>query len=158
MKTKHKVSIGIVAAFLLFIFARAFNGCDNSDAPKEITFEYFADKLLAQHYISKVLIVNNDHAEIYLTEEALKMPEFKESYRTPGPNFIIKIVSMDSFMQMLTDAQKNFNDNDKVYPEIVTRAEFARFFLSWIAPFIVITIVVGIFITLVVLLIIRLTK
>lgn len=98
---------------------------------QEETFPWFVDNVLTPHYVSKILIVNNDEADIYLTKDALKLPQFKDVSNNPGPQYDIKIISGESFMQMLTDAQKNFPDNEKIYPEKSNQTDWSNI-LSWI--------------------------
>jgi len=93
----------------------------------------FKDQMLMPHYVSKILIVNNDEADVYLTQEALKLPQFKEVANNPGPQYDIKILSGESFMQMLGDAQKDFPDNEKIYPQKDNRTDWGNY-ISWLLP------------------------
>jgi cell division protease FtsH len=105
---------------------------------KEINFPYFKDNLLANHYVARIVVVNNDAAEIYLKPEALSLPQFKEFNQksmggATGPQYFIKILSGDSFMQNLNEAQKDFPDTDKIYPEKASRYEWGDI-LTYVLP------------------------
>lgn len=91
---------------------------------QQINFQYFQDSLLKPHYVAKVTIVNNDIAEVSLKPEALSLPKFKNLSRNP-PQFSMKIISGDSFKQDLNDAQKTFQDPDKIYPDKTSRYDFS---------------------------------
>ena len=101
---------------------------------QEISFPSFVEKALAPKYVSKIVIVNNDEADIYLKPDALKLPQFKDVARNPaGPHYSIKIISGDSFVQMLNDAQKTYADDEKIYPEKDTRTDWSGY-IQWLLP------------------------
>ncbi len=125
---------GIIVAVILVI---AEIGSMNF-SEEEITFPNFVTTLLVPHYVSKITVVNNDYAEIYLTAEALALDKFKhfEDHQIGGgggAQYRIKILSADSFYQMLNDAEKGFPDDEKIYPDKVTRFEVTDL-LGWIIP------------------------
>ncbi|HTB31249.1 MAG TPA: ATP-dependent zinc metalloprotease FtsH [Bacteroidia bacterium] len=101
---------------------------------QEISFPSFVEKALAPRLVSKIVIVNNDVAEVYLKPQALTLPQFKDVAHTQtGPQYDIKIISGDSFMQMLNDAQKTYPDNEKIYPEKDTRTDWTGY-IQWLLP------------------------
>jgi ATP-dependent metalloprotease FtsH len=66
--------------------------------------------------------------------DALKLPQFKDVAKNPaGPQYAVKIISGDSFMQMLNDAQKTYPDNEKIYPEKDTRTDWTNY-LTYLLP------------------------
>jgi cell division protease FtsH len=126
---------GIIVAVILAI---AEIGSINF-SEEEITFPNFVTTLLIPHYVSKITVVNSDYAEVYLSPEALALPQFKHfndhgiGTAGGGAQYKIKILSADSFYQMLNDAEKGFPDNEKIYPDKVTRFEVTDL-LGWILP------------------------
>lgn len=97
---------------------------------KEVNYNYFKDSLLAKHYVSRIVIVNNDVAEVYLKPEALSLPQFKEFNQknlvgvSNSPQFTVKVVSGETFVEELNQDQKDFADNDKIYPGKASRYEW----------------------------------
>jgi AFG3 family protein len=106
---------------------------------QEISFPYFVENILTPHYVSRIVVVNNDIAEIYLKPEALSLPQFKtfneHGLGTSGGSaqYKIKILSGDSFQQNLSDAQKSFADNQKIYPEKASRYDWSDV-LTYVFP------------------------
>ncbi len=117
---------------LALIITEVFNTVNTNT--QEISFPSFVEKALSPRYVSKIVIVNNDEADIYLKPDALKLPQFKDVARNPGgPQFNVKIISGDSFMQMLNDAQKTYPDNEKIYPEKDTRTDWTGY-IQYLVP------------------------
>jgi AFG3 family protein len=105
---------------------------------KEINFQYFKENLLATHYVSRIVVVNNDAAEIYLKPEALSLPQFKEFSQKgaaagSGPQYYVKIMSGDNFASNLNEAQKDYPDTDKIYPEKASRYDWGDI-LTYVFP------------------------
>ena len=117
---------------LALIVTEVFNTVNTNT--QEISFPAFVEKALAPKYVAKIVIVNNDEADIYLKPDALKLPQFKDVARSQGgPQFNVKIISGDSFMQMLNDAQKTYPDNEKIYPEKDTRTDWTGY-IQYLVP------------------------
>lgn len=99
---------------------------------QEETFPWFVENVLNPHYASKIL-VTNDEADIYLTPDALKLPQFKDVAANRGPQYVIKIISAEAFVQMLNDAEKDFPINEKVQAEKGNQTDWGGI-LSWVLP------------------------
>lgn len=114
---------------------------------KDITFQYFRDSLLAPHYVSKIEVVNNSKAEIYLTPEALKLPKFKEfSQKSLGdkePQYAIKNVTFESFQQDLKEAEKdlNYSYTQEIYPNNVSQNDWIDILLTYGFPVLVLVLI-----------------
>jgi cell division protease FtsH len=106
---------------------------------QEVTFPYFVDSLLTPHYVGRIVVVNNEEAEVYLKQEALNMPKFKAfsekglGSSSSGPQYKIKIFSGDRFNQQLDEAQKNFPQDQRIETEKANRLEWPDI-LTWLAP------------------------
>jgi len=120
---------GIILVVLILI--EALGNVNWSE--KEMKFQDFVPTVLAPHYVARIVIVNNDVAEVYLKPDALNLPQFKEFAKGTGPQYFIKVLSGDSFMQMLNDAEKNFPDADKIYPEKASRYDWSDI-LTYVIP------------------------
>jgi cell division protease FtsH len=130
---KPKFNFYWVYGIILLAFVIAEVVGNMNVTTQEMNFPSFVEKVLSQHYASKIVIVNNEEADIYLTPAALTQPQFKDVAHNPGPQYDIKIISGDSFMQMLNDAQKDFPENEKIYPEKDTRTDWSNY-ISWLLP------------------------
>lgn len=120
---------GIILVVLILI--EALGNVNWSE--KEIKFPDFVQNVLAPHYAARIVIVNNDIAEVYLKPDALNLPQFKEFAKGTGPHYFIKVLSGDSFMAMLNDAEKNYPDADKIYPEKASRYDWGDI-LTYVIP------------------------
>ena len=102
-------------------------------------------EMIENHDIVKLVIVNKEQAEIYLTQEAI------ESGRYPGvtkpgnglglgvakPNFTYNIGDISTFEPFILEEQENagYSDKEIIYPEYVTRKNYFGEILGWILPF-----------------------
>ena len=103
---------------------------------RDISFQTFEQTILAHHYADRIIVVNNDIAEVYLKQEALKDSAFKELSKTAsGPQYVIKNITFESFNQDLKDAEKNLNyaDTEKIYPEKASRTDMGDI-LTYVFP------------------------
>lgn len=110
----------------------------NLNAPiKEVKSSDFFENMLKQHHVARVVVVPNQQiAEIYINRTELTRPEYvKEGLdkHPAGPHFRMKILSVDSFKADLTEAQKDFLPEEKVYPESEQRSDWTDI-IGWILP------------------------
>jgi len=95
-------------------------------------------QMLQEKDVQKIVLVNKDIAEIYLTSGALKMEKYKglkNSSNTFGqktPQYYYNVASPDMFIQQVQDVQKG--NSDPVYVESETRHDWGGEILSWIFP------------------------
>lgn len=102
-------------------------------------------KMIASRDIEKIVVVNKDQAEIYLTQLAL------ESGRYPGldqqgrgfglavqkPHFTYNIGDISNFEPFLMEEQKSagYADREIIYPDYINRKNYLGEILGWILPF-----------------------
>ena len=122
--------------FLVFIGLQFFA---TNSMMENIGWRKFETDLFSQKLVEKVVVVNAEHVEIYLSEEALKREEFEKIRKTPltktpnlGPHFKMTIGSIETFEKKLEDAQKDFEDSNKIYPEYEIRESWFGEALSWL--------------------------
>jgi cell division protease FtsH len=125
-----------IAIALLVIFLPNF-----FFSPKEITIQEFNKEILNRHAVDKIEVVNNETAEIYIKTDLKNDPFFKETLKPrfgqtakPGPHYLITIGSVESFERNLNEAQKNFQENEKVGVSYVKRKNWFVEILSWTVP------------------------
>jgi cell division protease FtsH len=98
--------------------------------------------MVANRDIEKLIVVNKDQAEIYLTEEAVKSGRYKDlpkqgtgfGLQVPKPHYTYNIGDISSFEPFILETQKNagYEDKDLIYPEYVTRKNYFTEILSWL--------------------------
>jgi AFG3 family protein len=112
--------------------------------PKQITLPLFEENMLKKKHVQKIVVINEDIAEIYINRDSLKLPQYDQyKIRTRsfgggenyGPHFYIKIVSVESFVNSLNKAQEaaKFRNEEWIYPEKDTRTSWMDN-LTWIIP------------------------
>ncbi len=95
-------------------------------------------QMLMEKEIQKIVLVNKEVAEIYLTPGALKLEKFKKlksstsTFGQKTPQFYYNVASPDIFIQQVQEVQKG-NDNP-VYVESETRHNWGGEILSWVLP------------------------
>ena len=126
---------GIFAVFIIVINFYNFGG-----EVKQISFPEFEESILKAHHVERIVIVNEENAEIYIKKDSLKLPQYGKIYRKPfsnavnlGPHYYIKVASTEDFLSNLNEAQKDFPSSEKIYPEKDTRTNWNEQ-LSWIIP------------------------
>lgn len=129
---------GIVIVIFLAIQYFSFGG-----GPVKTSWQEVKTTMLANHDISKIVVVNREEAQIYLKESSYD--KYKDKLNTGfgapskfGPQFVFTIGSVDSFEQKLKDAQANFKDDEKVPIEYSTVHNYFSEIISWILPFLII--------------------
>ncbi len=102
-------------------------------------------EMIANRDIAKLVIVNKEQAEIYLTSEAIESERFP-GVTKPGnglglgvakPNFTYNIGDISTFEPFILEEQTNagYTDKEIIYPEYVTRKNYLGEILGWILPF-----------------------
>jgi len=109
---------------------------------KEVEYKFFEQNMLLPHDVSKIEVTNNT-AHVYIKEDRLKEDKYKDvrtkslgGVENHGPHYFINIISQDNFEKKITDAQKDFAEEDKigVNPKPDTH-NYWDTILSWVLPF-----------------------
>lgn len=121
-------------ATILFIFNR-------SSPVKETTWQEFKTGMLDEHAVDRIVVVNNETAEIYIKKEFSNDPHFsgvlKKSFGNglnPGPHYRFNIGSVDVFEKKLDEAQRNFSENEKVGVSYEKQSNWFWNVLTWLIP------------------------
>jgi ATP-dependent metalloprotease FtsH len=98
--------------------------------------------MIVNHDIEKIIVVNKDFAEIYLTSDAIKSGRYPDiqkpggnlGMQVPKPQFTYPILDITTFEPFLLNAQKSagYTDKDIIYAEPVTRKNYLGDILSWL--------------------------
>jgi AFG3 family protein len=126
----------IVAALVASILGITF--FNKSSAVREISPSRF-EKLVRDHEVKQVVIVNKDVAEVTLTDSALQTPKYRNlrSENKPyfgtanGPQFAFKIGSVDSFEKKVAELQKESPANTPIEVSYADRGNWGDFITTW---------------------------
>lgn len=118
---------GIIIMVLVVIQLTMFN---SSSSNREISYQMFSDELVPQGLVERVVIVNNDMVEVYLTPKAVQMEKYRK-YAThtnfmgeSTANMQFKIVSAEKFEEYLKDK--------KIAYKTDSRGQWVNTLVSWL--------------------------
>jgi cell division protease FtsH len=124
--------------FLIAFFAIIFFLNPISDT-KEISMLQFEQNMLSQGDVEKIIIINKEIAEIYIKADRLSDEQYKEIEGETGPQYTIKIGSIDSFESKLEKAQEDIALNEKVGVQYEDRFNWTDS-ISWLLPLFIIVV------------------
>ncbi|MFN0275836.1 MAG: ATP-dependent zinc metalloprotease FtsH [Chitinophagales bacterium] len=127
----------IYIAMALFIIGLNFFNFGGSPSNDITENKLYQDMLLKGH-IDKIIIVNNEFAEIYIKADSLKQePYVKDKVPVTGAQYKMDIDQNGKFEERLTDMQENIAIQDRIIPQSVHRSDWTKFLLSWILPLVI---------------------
>ncbi len=101
-------------------------------------------EMIVKRDIEKIIVVNKDQAEIYLTKKAIESGNYPNLPKSgggmglsaPKANFTYNIGDLSKFETLLVDTQKGagYEEKDLLYPEYITRKNYFGEILGWILP------------------------
>jgi len=129
------IYVGIAALFLILSFI------DFGASGKEISWKQFISMIKA-HDVEKIIVVNGDFAEIYLTEDAITSQRYKDiigQNKPLGRSFFFKmsIGSIDSFQSQLNEIQKNTSIENRIDIKYEKRTDYMSDIISWLFPILI---------------------
>jgi len=128
----------------LAIFLIALNFMNLGGGPTEISQMRFEDEMLileeGKNDIEKVRIVNQEMVEVFIKPDRLTKEKFQDAHIRTGfgegvlPHYVFNITSVETFEQMVREAQKDWPREERfpMFPE--TRRNWGRDALSWLIP------------------------
>jgi cell division protease FtsH len=139
-------NLWIIGLIVAAIFAlQLFNLGPNA---KETTWVEFDRDMLQNHDVAKVVIVNRERAEIYLTAEALKSGKYSKelnngfgSVSATGPHFYFTIGSIEMLEKRLEEAQTKFTPEQQVTVSYETKKDILGDLVSWLFPIIILVVI-----------------
>lgn len=130
----------IYALIMLFALMFFFNPFTEN---KEISWLEFEQDVLTKEQVDKIVVVNKETAEIYIKPElatedgTIDSPSMFQTQA--GPQYTIKIGSVDSFESKLEKVQENFTAENKIKVLYEDRFSFGDSLL-WLLPLVIIII------------------
>ena len=108
--------------------------------PNAITVSKFIETMLKKGHVEKIVVVNNDVAEIYIKEDTLKkLAEYKDLLQKRPPHFKIDILSGESFDRTVVEAQKELAQADRIYLKQEKRTNWYDA-MGWLLPIVIIVV------------------
>ena len=114
-----------------------------TDNTQRVEWPDFVENILIPGDVRKIVIVNEQTAEIYIKTDRLKDSRYEKVKErpitkevNPGPHFVMKI-EKESFTRQLDEVQKNLNPKDRVLPSSENRTGMNDY-MSWIIPMLLI--------------------
>jgi cell division protease FtsH len=114
-------------------------------AVQQITWQQFEKDMLERNAVEKIVVVNNERADVYIKEEFAKDAMFKDVFKrsigqglNPGPHYSFNIGSVESFERKLDEAQKNLVASEKIPVSYIKKSNWLWNIASWVLPFVLI--------------------
>ena len=124
------IFVSLILIFSIFI--------KYNSATKEISWLRFDRDMLRQNDVEKIVVINQSVAKIYIKENMLSDPKYKElqeyfSQSKSGPHYSIRLGSLENFEHKLEEVQKDFPDEARIQVTFVNQINWTSY-LSWIIP------------------------
>ncbi len=127
------------AMALVFLVMMFFNSPNNIE---QISMLKLEKELLPNNYVEKIIIVNNEKAEVYIKKDKLKDPKFKKlkekqgAYFNEGPHYVIIVGSLEAFENKINDINtKQLKNENKIELINDRRYDWNSLITTWILPF-----------------------
>jgi AFG3 family protein len=137
-KPKFNVTWIYVLIILAFLSMWFFN---SGSGTIETNKKYFETEMLEKGDVEKIVIVNGKTVEVYIKEDRLDQPKYKEvlergfgKFSRTGPHFSFTIPSVDHFLEQLDKEQEKLPESERIYYESATRKDFGEMFGWLILP------------------------
>lgn len=125
--------------FFVFLLFQYLTGMFSS--VKEITWQQFEKNIISRNAVERIVVVNNERAEVYIKNELANDPQFKDVFKTsigkgvnPGPHYVFNIGSVESFERKLDEAQRNVSPTEKIDVSYLKTRSWFWDIMTWLAP------------------------
>lgn len=142
---RHTPRTGIRSMWLLLIFSGIllaplfFNAVRTTT--REISWQEFERDILPGHSVERIVVVNQEYAEVYISKEFSKDSLYKDVFKptlgkglNPGPHYIISIGSVETFERKLEEAQKKFSYKESIPVTYIKKTSGFWSLIGWILP------------------------
>ncbi|MFO7755535.1 MAG: ATP-dependent zinc metalloprotease FtsH [Bacteroidales bacterium] len=105
------------------------------------------EQMIQDKDVRKIVVVNKEFAEIYLTAEALESGRYPDvsgsgniSLSGPSPSYIYNFATVELFESRLAEIQEeyNYSESEWIHPVYETRKNYFGEVLGWILPMLII--------------------
>ena len=101
------------------------------------------EEMIIHHDIEKVVVVNKDHAEIYIKKDSLKSGRYPDlaakkglAFQADKPDFRHSFGTVELFDEFFKNAQvkAGYTDAEMISPEYTTQKDYLGAILGWVLP------------------------
>lgn len=110
-------------------------------AVKEISWLQFENEVLPRKAVEKIVVVNNERAEVYLKPGFANDPQFKDLFRPSstgsvkkGPHYFMIIGSVESFEKKMDEAQLTTPLSERIDVTYIKKKTWFWEILTWVLP------------------------
>lgn len=110
---------------------------------REISWQKFEKDILSRKAVDRIVVLNNERADVYLKKEMANDPYFKEQFKPAagkdlgsGPHYSFTIGSAESFEKKLDEAEKFLPLNEKIPVTYEKQVNWLWNLFSWVLPFV----------------------
>lgn len=110
---------------------------------KEITWQQFQNDILGRNAVEKIVVINNETAQVYIKKGMANDPQFKDVFKPAigsgireGPHYIFNIGSVESFERKMDEAQKNIPMSERISVSYEKKRSWFWDVMSWVLPFV----------------------
>ena len=123
---------------LFFIIIVLFMFNNSGSGVREISWQEFENNMLSQNEVAEIVVVNKELANIYIKEDKLDLPKYKEIskkllYSKLNPHYKLRIGSVETFENKIDKAQQEFSLEEKIDIRYSNQTDWI-IILSWIIP------------------------
>ncbi len=118
---------------------------NRSDNEEEITWQHFEKDMIARKAVKKIVVINNEKAEIYIKSSMANDSMFSKSLKpvsgkgvNPGPQYFITIGSVETFDRKLDEAEKNLPLDEKIPVTYTRTSNWFWNVTTWLLPLILV--------------------
>jgi cell division protease FtsH len=120
--------IAIVVIALLFL---------PKDFAIKTTWLSVRNNMILTHDVEKIVIVNKEKAEVFIKKSALSNTKYKDvrgqgNFGESSPQYYFEIGDLQQFEKNMDEAQKEFNQNEKITVEFANTRETSNFLVNWL--------------------------
>jgi len=121
----------LIAAILGITF---FNKSSSTRDTSQKRFE----RMVKDKEVAEVTVVNDQIAEVTLTQQALQSPKYKNQFADkpyfgggPGPQYQFRVASAETFKKDLAAMQEGVTDNEKIEYKFEQRSDIGSIISTW---------------------------
>jgi AFG3 family protein len=117
-----------------------------TSTPKEISWQELRENVIAKNAIEKIVVVNDEYAEIYLKESLNKDSAFadatdRDGEWQSGPHYLMTIGSIESFERKLHEAEQELFPQPAIPITYAKKTSWVTNTLSWVIPIVILVVI-----------------
>jgi len=108
---------------------------------EEITWARFEKEMLQNHEVDRLVVVNKERVDVYLKKEVLSSGKYKDTgtrgfnpLPKAGPQYYFTIGSVETFENNLSQATKDFPEDEQIEIKYKTERNFFGELMGWLLP------------------------